>query len=76
MPDRGLKDETVDGIDIVVAQAYQAMGRRLFLFSPSLVQHIGADSSVGNNQGLTFGRTANDFKQDAKLWTKPKPSQP
>jgi len=73
-PERGLRDDTVDGIDIVVAVAYQAMSRKLFLFSPSLVQHIGADSAVGNNQGLTFGRTANDFNQDARLWTKPKPS--
>lgn len=53
----------VDGVDYAIADACHALQLNLFVQSPSLAQHIGAASAVGNNQGLVPGRTAPDFQE-------------
>lgn len=63
-PELQHESQFVDGVDYAIADACHALQLNLFVQSPSLAQHIGAASAVGNNQGLGPGRTAPDFASE------------
>jgi len=50
-----------DGVDIAVGKILLNLQLPAYFATPSLAQHTGEHSAVGNNQGLTAGRTASDF---------------
>ena len=51
------------GRDIVINEAARERGLHSWFMRPSCVQHIGVISTIGNNEGLTSGRRATDFKE-------------
>lgn len=53
----------VDGRDIVINQSAKSLGMATWFMYPSIVQHIGAESTVDNQQGLSLSRRATDYPQ-------------
>lgn len=53
--------EKIIGTDVAVGNVVRALHLPMYFFQPSLAQHIGRHSTVGNGAGLTQGRRALDF---------------
>lgn len=55
-----------NGVDIAVGKILNDLKLSMYFAVPSLAEHIGEHSTVGNNEGLTIGRRALGFVMNDK----------